>query len=362
MTLSRDALRASLSAVFVTALSVFASCAKNSDTASNNSDLPYPVVPQGSGEVTGDKNFAQLMQSAAQGSVRPSPWAGYWWPYLDDGISIAARLYERSIGKSGALSWEAQHHGSRVPGVQSWWGHCNGWAAAAVLFEEPKSSKAVNAVSFGVAEQKALYSEAAMEVSADFFGTRSNSDDSSDPAFQDVFPNQFFLVLTNYVGHGFPLLMDRYTGQQVWNHPIAGYKIAPVQPSDSLGSDSRAPGVYRALVTVTLWWSRDDVEGGHVTEAFSFADTASFQSRTLKMEVWLDAPLVFQGTTLKSSGNIILPRQGRTVTGGAWRNGGLAEVNSHPDYLWVPHAVMKSTGFSNPYIDPVWLNQLRSGS
>src|SRR5205085_1724032 len=127
-----------------------------------------------------------------------------------------AAKYEAAHGASGAQSWELSHHGSSVPGLQNWWGHCNGWAAAAVLFAEPHATMPVGSTAFGVADQKSLLSEIAMEVDAAFFGSRANSDGSSDPAFQDIYPDQWFLVMTNYMGAGLPIIIDRYTGLQVW--------------------------------------------------------------------------------------------------------------------------------------------------
>lgn len=196
-----------------------------------------------------------------------------------------------------------------------------------------------------------------MEVNADFYGRREDDpDDQSSSVFEDVYPDQFFLVLTNFVGRGMPLVMDRYTGAQVWNQPIAGYRMNPVTPSDDLGVSPSAPGVYRVRVSTTLWWARDDVGPQHVTEPFGFEDSASFQSRTLRYELWLDAPLRFDsGGKLVGSGKVILARQGAAVLGGQWLNADLDPVNSHPDYLWVPHSVSRSTGFSNPAIDAAWV-------
>jgi hypothetical protein len=313
------------------------------------------VVP--TGEIRGEGNFAVLMKKYAQGKPRNSPWAGYWWPYSASGISDAASLYDRAQGSTLAATWESSHHGTHTPGLQSWFGHCNGWTAAAILYQEPRASTTVAGVSFDVANQKAILSEVAMEVNADFFGTRNDDDNTASASFQDVAPDTFFLVLTNYTGNGLGLALDRYTGSQVWNQPVAGYQIAPVTPADYLGAAAGAPNVYRVMVSTQLWWASDNVEGGHLTEPFTFTDSASFESRVLRFEVWMDAPLVFDAAgSIQSSGTVIVARQGNTAVGGVWRNDNLNLINSHPDYMWVPHTPSASTGFSNPNIDLNWVD------
>jgi hypothetical protein len=240
-----------------------------------------------------------------------------------------------------------------------WFGHCNGWAAASVLFNEPVKAKDRNGVSFPIGDQKALLSELGQEVHADFFGLRSESDDPTDTTFQDVFPNQFFLVLTNLVGKGQSLIMDRYTGSQVWNHPIAGYQIAPITPADDLGVDASAPNVYRIMVTAQVWWLRDDVPADQITEAFAFTDGPSYDSRILRFEVWTDAPARFDTSgNLVGAGRIVLTHQGSVVYGGAWRMGGFDPLDSHPDYIWSPYSLATPGEFANPAIDAVQVQQL----
>ena len=196
-----------------------------------------------------------------------------------------------------------------------------------------------------------------------FFGNRSDQPgDTSSLDFQDVFPNQFFLVMSNYLGRGFPVIIDRYTGYQVWNQPVVAYRHETVKPENYLGPDPAQPGTYRVVVTTTVWWARDDVPGGHVSEPFAYADGPSYQSRTLRYEVWLDGPVVFDSSgALQSSGNVTLTKQGSYVLGGAWVNNGLPMSNSHPDYIWVPHDFTKSNGYSNPNVDRNWVTSHFTG-
>ncbi len=267
----------------------------------------------------------------------------------------AMNNYASAVGSSTSVRWEEAHHGSSTPGLQNWFGHCNGWAAAAVLFREPTQPYQDPLVTFSVGDQKALLSEMAMEVSGDFFGTPATSDNPLSMAFQDVFPDQFLLVLTNYIGQGLPLIMDRYTGEQVWNQPIAAYRIAQPTPADVLPPSSSAPSISRLRMSVEVWWARDDVTGEYITQPFNFTNSESYESRVFDFEAWLDGPVEFDSDgKISSSGNLVLTRQGSYSVGGFWLMSG---AESYPDYLWVPYQPKASSGFSNPNLDFTWLRE-----
>ncbi|MGZ6331374.1 MAG: hypothetical protein ACXWPM_00865 [Bdellovibrionota bacterium] len=323
-------------------------------------ESPYqPVGPNG--EIRGEPNFAKLVNAFPQARAKMVPWAGFWFPYLDNGIADAATLYESAHGSSGATSWETTNHGPGSPGVQSWFGHCNGWAAAACFYREPREIVSAGGVTFSPGEQKALLSEISMEVNADFFGQKNSTNDPNDPTFQDIFPDQFFLVFMNIVGNGQNLVIDRYTGDQIWNQPIAGYILSPVTPADDLGADPSAPGVFRTNVTLQVWWASDGVDSEHLSVPFDFQDNASYESRIYRFEVWTDAPVRFgPDGKLLSSGNVILTHQGSTVYGGAWKMGSSDLLDSHPDFIWFPHSIAPADPahtYANPRLDRAWILQ-----
>jgi hypothetical protein len=333
-----------------------------------NPSPPYPSFR--SQEFRGEKNFATLINSYTQGKIEPTPWAGYWWPYTKNGIASGgfmdnyspAGKYDAARGRSTqAQAWEIKMHGAGVPQVQGWWGHCNGWCAAAALFKEPRESVKVNNITFGIADIKALLTEAGMSVSADFFGDRiDNWDDPNSPKYWDTIPNQYFLVLTNYIGKlKQAVLIDRYTGYQVWNQPLSGYKIEYPTPADYLGNTPEAPNVYRINLTTKLWWADDGVAPDVQTPPFNFQeDDAIFGSRELRLELWVDAPVVFDSQgKIVSSGNVIVTRKENALVGGAWKTDNGAD--SWPDYMWVPYALVKPTNpdedYVNPEIDIDWI-------
>jgi hypothetical protein len=189
-------------------------------------------------ELVGETHFATLINKYGKGQPQSTPWAGFWWPYTSNGIasgyhagangqSPAGKYDAARGGTTLAQDWEVKNHGVLAPGAQAWWGHDNGWSAAAILFPEPKQPVRVNGITFTVADVKALLSEAAMITDMDFYGNGVHSiDEASSPKYDDVSPNQYFLVLTNYMGmlkQG--VAIDRYTGNQVWNQPLAAYRF-----------------------------------------------------------------------------------------------------------------------------------------
>ncbi|MBI4614603.1 MAG: pre-peptidase C-terminal domain-containing protein [Planctomycetes bacterium] len=56
----------------------------------------------------------------------------------------------------------------------SWWGHCNGWAAAAIMEKEPITSVTANGIRFEVGDLKGILTEVFFGSGADFTGTRYN--------------------------------------------------------------------------------------------------------------------------------------------------------------------------------------------
>jgi hypothetical protein len=323
-----------------------------------------------SGEAAGERNFARLMSMHPQGTPSRQPWAGFWWPFTSNGIarnvsggSPAGKYDAARGGLTHAQDWEASHHGAGLPGIQGWWGHCNGWCVAAALFSEPRQAVRVNGIEFGIADIKGLLSEAGMEASADYFGDRVDSfDRNASRKWDDPVPNQYFLVLMNYMGvNRRTVLIDRHTGAEVWNQPLAGYRFEQPKPQDYLGADPSAPNVYRIRMTSTLWWMEDNVPPGAVSPEFKFETNSMIKSRTLTMELWLDGPVEFDSSgKVVKSGDIVIARDGEFLVGGKWMSGNTTQ--GHPDYMWVPYSILKpdpqsEVKHANVYIDIDWIRR-----
>ncbi len=56
----------------------------------------------------------------------------------------------------------------------SWWGHCNGWAAASILEKEPLTSIIAQGIRFEVADLKGILAESFFGCKSDFTGSRYN--------------------------------------------------------------------------------------------------------------------------------------------------------------------------------------------
>lgn len=367
------------------------SCGKpeSEDGDSGASSNVNPYANHVGAEAKGEKNFAALINKYADGTPDHQPWANTYWPYKsgfsDYGIASTAYAggtgspaskYDKAYGcGSRAEAWERSYHGPKPPNVSpatpvaSWWGHCNGWSASASLFPEPPESKVVNGVTFSRSDIKALETEVGMLVSADYFGNSVDPGglDRDQRTQDDTYPDQFMIVLTNYMGiKKYGINIDRYTGDEIWNQPLAAYHFDYPKPSDYLGADPEHPNVYRMNLTAHLWWGDDSADPNDQTPQFNYQDNFPyFAGRELQMEVWLDGPVVFNGDKIASSGDLIVTHQDKYYVGGTWLGNSNDYQDGHPDFMWVPYAYLDATDTegankgldANPYVDYKWVTK-----
>ena len=123
-------------------------------------------------------------------------------PRMPSGGGLFARLRGNS----------AMRGGERTP---TWYGHCNGWTAAAIRHAEPQRTVIRNGVKFTPADIKGLLAEIYMYADSEFLG-------GIDPSIN---PGVLHLVLANWIGRGsHPLGMETAVGEVVINFPIYNYK------------------------------------------------------------------------------------------------------------------------------------------
>lgn len=153
---------------------------------------------------------------------------------------VNGRFYGSNPWFAGA--WEALNHWS--PAGSGWWGHCNGWSAAAILANEPRAAHEVGAryvanvayntenglgardfdLTFSVADMKGLLSETYYSQLSSFYGERYNGDEGED--ISDLSPKAVLHILSTYIGQrGVPLVFDTTAGDQVWNYPAFKYRL-----------------------------------------------------------------------------------------------------------------------------------------
>ncbi len=141
------------------------------------------------------------------------------------------RHFEGGDGRNpwNILSWELLNHWS--PAGSSWWGHCNGWSAAAVLTDEPREPVTVtfgeddeHSLELSTADQKGLLSESFYSQMSNFYGARYNDDEGDD--ISDLSPKAVLQLLGTYIGQrGVPLVFDTSADAEVWNFPAWAYQV-----------------------------------------------------------------------------------------------------------------------------------------
>jgi hypothetical protein len=245
------------------------------------------------------------------------PWRGFWWPWkrqtLSNGSSSPLGKYDRFIeSRTGtnpnSVEWENDIH----KGDSSWWkGHCNGWAASAILRKQPTQSRKdpQSGIVFSVVDQKGILAETDYCANIAYFGKRYRGNPGDD--IKDIYPDLFHKTLTYYVGElGKPFPFDYLPNLEVDNHIVSGY---------TLNIQKTSPDTFR--VTAKLKMHKYD---SHRTNTPGTAPTYS-RSYTYTLKT-------------NSSGQII---------GGQWIS------RKNPDYMWVPLGIADCS-LNNPRVSHQW--------
>ncbi len=236
-----------------------------------------------------------LPQSPASSRASILPWRGFWWPYKGRWLQRGpyAKFDRFVLAKTGvnpgAVAWEDRYHS--YDGV--WWeGHCNGWAAASVLRNEPREPRydASTGIVFSVSDQKGYLTAIDYCANVAFFGERYRGRGNNP---YDIEPALFHKTLLYYIGNLHkPVAIDYRADAAVDNHVISAYRMR----FEPVGT-----GSY--IVTAYLTVHKYD---GSLVEA---PGTAPSYTRVYSYVLNTDARGV--------------------PVGGRWRG-------ANPDFLWVP--------------------------
>lgn len=196
-------------------------------------------------------------------------WSGYWWPMLsgqdrpgyinlyDEGGPLDKYdRYCQAIGlpNPGAREFEgwrnwADSRLERATGHKAfWWGHCNGWAAAAVLESEPTMAHTTQGVQFSVGDQKGLLTVAHNGDPVDII-RRIGTDEAHifhAAILQSIGKEKRALIFDTKLDPIDPV--TRQPVREVWNYPAYKYECSYTD----LGS-----GDFD--VTLKLWFADDAV-------------------------------------------------------------------------------------------------------
>ncbi len=206
------------------------------------------------------------------GDAERYPWSGWWWPanfraggpFLFDPSGPLAKYdrYVESLGQPDPRTVEWERSELIFAGLQ-WAGHCNGWAAAALLEPEPTDSRIVNELTFGVADQKGLLS-AYHFADAALWALGSEE--------QEVTPAELHRMLLSWLGRQRKgmIFTFRLGDEEVWSYPA--FKFESV-----MGPDAIRPNVW--LVRTVVWFVDNDVPAGWVgARPWPAADGSSVHS------------------------------------------------------------------------------------
>lgn len=262
-------------------------------------------------------------------------WSGSWWQtsawhgtatpvtrtWADGGLLEKYEQYAKLHGgRSGAKRWETDHANSFF--MEAWHGHCNGWAAASLMFDEPKHSKTIDGIHFSIADQKGLLTELAFGVGIDYYlgpTYRRSSDNPLEPAPYDV-----HRAIVEHMGiHKRAMILDLDNNRELWNYPFYRYQI-----TESAADNDRV------RVTLKLWYAQATANNPNYV---------GLQDRTVTYRYYLSTD---------GNGNII---DGPSE----W----IAASNpnqTNPDYLWIP-SMEAPSGYRrshNPYLDADLIAQI----
>lgn len=322
-----------------------------------------------------------------------------------DKFALVEQLEGRTHGSNPWFisAWELLNHWS--PAGSSWFGHCNGWAAAAILTHEPRDAVSVDfgdnhEVEFSVGDQKGLLSETYYSQLSGFYGARYNGDEDED--ISDLSPKAVIQLLSTFIGQrGVPLVFDTSANEEVWNFPAWSYQLTLTETAASAGTDaSGLVNINTAGIEElkTLWGVNDiraeriidyreangpfqtleelvDVSGigwgifGRIEDDITISQSSTLREfdGSLRVRFATDgvgeshvdsnqnAPNGFWKTwnfTIQAS------PAGEVIGSGEWSTEGMSlpDLESgaepeHPDFAWVPYTNTIQSGRSeNPYL------------
>ena len=194
---------------------------------------------------------------AFSGEAARHPWSGWWWPANDvvggprlfdpDGPLARYDRYVEALGRPDPNTMEWERAEIRFSGV-GWAGHCNGWAAAALLEPEPSAPRTLNGVTFSVADQKGLLTSYHF---ADSAAWAVGSEE------KDVTPADFHRQVTRWIGgeRTGAIFTFRPVGEEVWSYPA--YKF-----ETEIGPDPLEADLWH--VRTVVWMVDNEVPAGFV--------------------------------------------------------------------------------------------------
>lgn len=278
-------------------------------------------------------------------------------------------------------AWEILN--SYNPGGESWWGHCNGWAAAAILTHEPREPQSVTAkgqeIEFTTADLKGLLTESHYSTQSQFYGERYNGEDDD---ISDLTPAHFQSLVSFYLhDQGVPFVFDTTAAEAVWNFPVweASIKADKTDTTDSEKLNvnlatadelSELDGISQELARALVEYREDNgnfqnmEELGQVDGYNSKDHSPLLRIEPIEISYDIEAKMRFtdDGVNVKHVGSdgsyptnffktwhyTIKTDAKGTIIDSSWD-----DEKNHPDFAWVPYhnpRSIESNSSENPYL------------
>ena len=312
------------------------------------------------------------------------------WSYAIDELSpmdkyaVTQYLLDNTHPNPFLISaWEILN--SYNPGGEGWWGHCNGWAAAAILTHEPREPLTLEAggqtIEYTTADIKGLLTESHYGVYSQFYGSRYNDEDDD---VSDLSPKAFHQLVAFFIGElGVPMVFDTTATEAVWNFPAYGYDLQVQETTDpeaterlnintGSGEDiaaldgvdaDLAQRIVDARFSNGAFQNLDElleVEGMDEALLAELADRITVDPNARSFKITAQVTLTTDGVdedhidgdepehfTDSWTYTLTTDQEGR-VTGGEWQ-----DEKDHPDFAWIPYHNThrrENGGSENPFL------------
>ncbi len=299
-----------------------------------------------------DQGFSRKFEDLpAVGEVpeESKPMSGGYYPESTGGTDVAvngktalAKYDEVFNGEGKAQAWEREKH---VSGP-AWAGHCNGFSAAGQRHpKEPSKTVVKNGVTFDPRDIKALMAEIHMSADYEFLGgarcelaappsVASRADPTIMGDCEDINPGTLHAAVGNWIGRKkHVLIIDQYSGEQVWNYPLVKY-----ESSSAVVSETEAKRMVTAGGSDYIF---NPQAAKFVAVTMKLVYVEAQKSEILGKRYLAEMPLSYV-LELNAQGEIL---------GGEWTGQSQKE---HPDFLWLALEPQPGNGtryMGNPHLD-----------
>ncbi|MEZ0230118.1 MAG: pre-peptidase C-terminal domain-containing protein [Planctomycetota bacterium] len=251
----------------------------------------------------------------------------------------------------------------------SWWGHCNGWSAAAVLEKEPIGPIEKGGIKFEVADLKGLLTESFYGVQSDFTGLRY---ETPDPSIRDSRePGKQLLAA---LVAGTPKPVGEYIAwyEKAWDTKMTDLAKASAKAADFKDEletfekwyvdnfekpyEDLPPNVFHKIIETVIGRKKlalvfditaNEEVWNHPAFAFTSAVTfvRDFNENNVAKKEWSVTTTVHYATDGVSESAIGVSEFTKTYTyklvtdatgkllSGTWTG---SSVDNHPDFAWLP--------------------------